>query len=286
MEGFWEQSLVHCDRADEILRNHCTGAVWELDTVHSFALWALEYMGELAELSPAHTALIQEARERGNKYCEYNLLISNMIALNLLNDNPAPARDGLRQVLDRWSRQGFHVQHHNGLRHQVFIDLYQGDGEAAWRRVSEEWPAYKTSQLMRIQQVRVEALRMRSCSALAAVASGADLGSLLRIADGDARRLGREDVAWAQAHARFIQAGVARARGDLGGARANLEDAAGRYAAAGMHLCAAATRRRLGVLLGGDAGRTLVAEADSWMMDQQIRNPQRMADLYAPGFPS
>ena len=68
--------------------------------------------------------------------------------------------------------------------------------------------------------------------------------------------------------------------------RANLEDAAARYAAAGMHLCAAATRRRLGVLLGGDAGHTLVAEADSWMTGQQIRNPQRMADLYAPGFPS
>jgi hypothetical protein len=93
-------------------------------------------------------------------------------------------------------------------------------------------------------------------------------------------------VAWAQAHARFIQAGIARARGDLRGARANLEDAAARYAAAGMHLCAAATRRRLGVLLGGETGRTLVAEADSWMMGQQIRNPKRMADLYAPGFPS
>jgi hypothetical protein len=242
-------------------------------------------MGELAELSRRAPALIQEARERGNKYCEYNLLISSLIALHLLNDNPAPARDGLRHVLGRWSRHGFHVQHHNGLRHQVFIDLYQGGGAAAWRRVSAEWPAYKASQLMRIQQVRIEAYRMRSCSALAAVASGADPRSLLRIADGDARRLGREDVAWAQAHARFIRAGIARLRGDLSGARVNLEDAAVRYTAAGMHLCAAATRRRLGELLGGDAGGALVADADSWMMGQQIRNPKRMADLYAPGFP-
>ena len=76
MKVLWEQSLVHCDQADEILRNHSRAVVRELDTVHSFAvLWALEYMGELAELSRETPALIQEARERGNKYCEYNLLI-------------------------------------------------------------------------------------------------------------------------------------------------------------------------------------------------------------------
>jgi serine/threonine protein kinase/tetratricopeptide (TPR) repeat protein len=286
LEGSWKQSLEYCDQADGVFRNHCTGAAGHLNTVHSFALWALIRMGELAELNRRWPALIQEARERGNMYLESNIINYIMCIVNLSNDNPAAARDGSRPAPGQWSRQGFHFQHHNGLRGQVYIDLYQGDGEAAWRRVLKEWPAYKTSQLLRIQEIRVDALHMRSCSAVAAVASGADPGPLLRIAEGDARRLGREDVAWAQAHARFVRAGIARARGDLGGARANLEDATARYAAAGMHLCAAATRRRLGALLGGDAGRTVMAEADSWMQGQQIRNPKGMADLYAPGFPS
>jgi hypothetical protein len=52
-----------------------------------------------------------------------------------------------------------------------------------------------------------------------------------------------------------------------------------------MHLYAACARRRRGQLLGGDAGRRLVEEADAWMSGQAIRRPDRMADLLAPGFP-
>jgi hypothetical protein len=51
-----------------------------------------------------------------------------------------------------------------------------------------------------------------------------------------------------------------------------------------MSIFAAATRRHLGGLLGGDGGRALVAEADGWMTSQGIGNPARMAALYAaPG---
>ena len=52
-----------------------------------------------------------------------------------------------------------------------------------------------------------------------------------------------------------------------------------------MPLYAAVARRRLGALLGGDAGRDLVAQADSWMAGQGIVNPSRMTALFAPGFP-
>jgi hypothetical protein len=47
---------------------------------------------------------------------------------------------------------------------------------------------------------------------------------------------------------------------------------------------AAVSRRRLGELLGGESGRAIVADADSWMADQQIVNPIRTTAMYAPGF--
>ncbi len=50
-------------------------------------------------------------------------------------------------------------------------------------------------------------------------------------------------------------------------------------------LFAAAARRRLGEAIGGEAGRSLIAQADAWMSAQSIVNPGRMAACYAPGFP-
>jgi hypothetical protein len=49
---------------------------------------------------------------------------------------------------------------------------------------------------------------------------------------------------------------------------------------------AAAARRRLGRLVGGDEGATLVGAADAWMHAQDVRRPERMTAVLTPGFGS
>ena len=51
-----------------------------------------------------------------------------------------------------------------------------------------------------------------------------------------------------------------------------------------MGVYAAAARRQLGKLVGGDEGRDLIARADAWMIEQGISNPARMAAGITPGF--
>jgi hypothetical protein len=51
-----------------------------------------------------------------------------------------------------------------------------------------------------------------------------------------------------------------------------------------MPLCAASVDRRLGLLLGGDEGRSLVDRADALFTARSVRRPDRVADLYVPGF--
>ena len=107
---------------------------------------------------------------------------------------------------------------------------------------------------------------------------------MLQTAAADARRLESEATPWSQASARLVRAALAWNRGDDVVAADLLTEAAGRFDAIPMALCAAAARRRLGVLVGGDRGAALVTAADTWMRGQEVRDPVRMTEVYAPGF--
>jgi hypothetical protein len=89
---------------------------------------------------------------------------------------------------------------------------------------------------------------------------------------------------WSNALARLIQAAALHLRG---GHRervvAHLEDAGRRFDAVGMALHAAATRRCLGRMLGGEAGREMARRADKWMAAEGIKNPEKMTAMIAPG---
>jgi serine/threonine protein kinase len=285
LEGRWQSARALCDQAEGIFRTPCTGVMWELSTAHRFALWPLMFLGEVAEIGRRLPGLIKEARERNDLYAVTNLSLVIRTFVRLADDEPERARCEVRQVIDEWSQQGFHVQHMNRLFDEVQIDLYQGEGSAAWQRVTGQWPALARSYLLRVQQVRIFLLHLRARAALAATPAAADPGPLLRAAERDARLLRRERVAWAEAQAQLVRAGVAMGRHDAGGARQLLEDAAGRLDAAGLRLHAAAARRRLGELVAGDQGRRLLEQADAWMKGQNVRRPDRMTALLAPGFP-
>jgi hypothetical protein len=204
--------------------------------------------------------------------------------VRLADDQPERARREVRQVMDECSQQGFHVQHMNCLFDEAQIDLYQGEGRAAWERVTGEWPALARSHLLRVQQVRIFLIHLRARAALAAAPAAAEPAPLLQAAEPDARLLRRERIAWAEALAQLVHAGVAMGRHDTQRARQLLQDAASRLEAAGLRLHAAAARRQLGEHLGGSEGHRLVEQADAWMKGQSIRRPDRMTALLAPGF--
>jgi hypothetical protein len=92
-------------------------------------------------------------------------------------------------------------------------------------------------------------------------------------------------TARSEALARLVGAGIAFARRDRRLAERLMCVAAEQLDAIEMRLYAAAARRRLGQLLGGDQGRGLIVQADVWMTGQGIKNPARMTAMLVPGFP-
>jgi hypothetical protein len=202
----------------------------------------------------------------------------------LANDDPEGAKVEASDAMNRWSRRGFHLQHYNALFSRVTASLYEGDAEAAETLVTEAWPAMKKAMVFFIQQMKIRALHLRGCTRVAsAKKTNARYASLLQLAEDDAQALDGEKVAWARALAMLLRAGIKHSSADTAGAANELARAIAALDQADMSLYAAAARRQLGAIQGGNDGAALVAQADSFMRERQILNPKRLAAMLVPG---
>jgi hypothetical protein len=285
LEGRWKDTLAPFERAESIFRASCIGVAWELDTAQVFYLSSLSYLGELAALSRRLPLIRKEAEERADLYALSWLDLFLTPVAQMAADEADEARRELREQRKHLSQQGFYLQHANALYREGEVELYRGDGKAAWQRATELWPALAGSLLHRVQHLRMCTCHLRARSALAVAAVGRD-PRLLAAAEGDARRLEREKRDDARGWAKLVWAGIAAARGTPARAASLLAEAAVDLDTAGMGHYAAAARRRLGEVVGGEQGGALVVSADSWMSGQNIHNPARMTAMLAPGFPS
>lgn len=281
-QGRWKNAQRHCEQAADIFSNECTGKTWELDTAHGVTLWSLMYMGEIQEVHARRTSLLREAQVRGDVFAETNFGTYLMAMIRLALDDAEGARQELKRAMDKWTPSGFHVQHHNALVARVMIDLYQGEAQAAWQHVGETWTSYTRAFLFRLQHARVDMLLLRARVALAVARRDPQPKRFLRRATRDARRLAAEGTPWSEAMATFVRALVAVQNKPRAGAMALLREAATALASVDMLTYAAVARHRLGELVGGEEGRTLIADAAAWLAKQKVVNPQRLIAMLAP----
>ncbi|KAF0248113.1 MAG: ATPase/protein kinase family protein, partial [bacterium] len=127
--GEWKKAHQLGEKAEKMLREKCTGVVWELSTILIFMLRPLFYIGEWSKLFDRVTGLIQEAQRRGDLYTETNLRIRLYYLIRLASDEPEKLEIELREALEQWSHRGFHVQHYWELVCQVETTMYRGEGE-------------------------------------------------------------------------------------------------------------------------------------------------------------
>jgi len=280
--GHWKEAAEYCERAAEVLRDQCTGVTWELTIANRFMLTSLLYLGEMVEVSRRVPQLLSAALEQGNLFAATDLR-TRLNAIWLAGDDPDRARDEVIAAMTTWPRKGFHLQHYSSLVALAQIELYTGDYEVAWKHIEAQWRPLEKSMLLRIQGLRIEAKFLRARVALAS-AAGPKRERRFRIAEDLARSISNEQMPWSNPLALLIHAGLAHRRRDDARAVELISQAIEGFAAADMALYAATARRRLGEILGGDRGETLVSEADDWMGRQQIKNPAAVANLLAPGF--
>jgi tetratricopeptide (TPR) repeat protein len=276
-------ALRYSEEAERIFRDQCTGVWWELDMTRTMAAWSLVHCGEISELTRRGPIYLSDARARGDLFAATNLAAVVLPQLRLAGGDPDTAERDVEEAQALWPYKGFHIQHVAVLFTQVNISLYRGAGLAAWERITDRWPALRRSLQLQNQMARITMLDLRARSAIAAAAAGRDPDGLLGRAERDARRIRGERVRWGDAFADRIVAGIAEVRGRPDLAAPRLEAAMGVLDELGLRLHAAATRRRLGQLLGGQRGRELIQAAETAMQAQKIRDPGAITRMYTTG---
>jgi len=278
--GEWQEGQEQCAAAEQVFRERA-GALFELGSCRAFRVWSSMMRGEFREVLRLVPHYVQEAESRGDLYsATYQMTGFSNVAW-LSKDDVAEARKMLALAEERWPPRLFDVPRYMNLMAATHIELYDGTGEAAYRRVLRDWASLRWGAAFRVQIARFGMRFARGLAALAAYDATRDR-ALLRDAQGCARAIASEGVLWSQAFGEILQFGVSVRRGKIEDALKHLVLAEEKSAATGMRLHRAVVRHRRGEIVGGDEGRCLIDEARAFMTEQQIRCPDRMLAMLSP----
>jgi hypothetical protein len=280
----FREAVELSDHAINLFRETCTDITWEIGSIQAWwTMGGLTMMGDMPELARRLPPCLHEAQELGALYNEASLRTFCVPRVHLADDRPVEARRESADALQSWSKRGWHTQHLGDLLVRVLSYLQESDGAAALAQMREDWSAVEGSQLLRVEIVRGEVSWLYGNALVLAARQGhEDRDDLLREAERHARVLSKDTHLLAIAYAAQLNAGIALARGRHERALACYGNAARAFGDLEMGLHAAASQRRQGELLGGEQGRNLILASVERMEEQRVRNPERMAAMYAP----
>jgi serine/threonine protein kinase len=278
MRGHWLVARMQLEHAAHVLRNRCMGVTWEITTVQRFLCWTLWHLGDVREQQRLLPLYVAEAEARGDIYA----IMSFAANLRFTDDDSARERRKTLALLQQPER-GSYLPRHQLFFNLATLDLYEGDGVAAWERLQRAWHWLESSINMKVESVRILYRELRGRAAIAALIQETDRGrSLRRAVQREIRFLMREPADWAQGYAHLLRAGLL-AVDDPPAALESYAAAEEVFARTDMKLMAHAARDRRGILIGGVDGHALRGEVHRFLDEQGVANPERTLGLLAPG---
>ena len=180
-------AIERIEAAIAIFRQQVPGSAWEVTTSRFVLLAAYHYTCRYAEQRAEQEAALKDALARGDTYAAVMFRIGVLNRIWWMAADPSRSRRELAEAVRDWPAGGaFDLVDFHKLVAQVYVDIYEGMGTAAYARISRDWPALERSLLLRLEPIHLEAMTMRARAALCASAdpSRGDRAALIR----DARR--------------------------------------------------------------------------------------------------
>lgn len=288
IENAWLATYRLVNEAEKLFHAHVYSGGWETDTCQMYACFCLMYLGELRKLTPTVDAFCFDAERRGDLYLALSLRCRMSVPW-MMADDAASGERAVDEAARRWThdRNTFQVQHFFAMHSRAEFALYDGAPQRAAAVLSRAAAGLRRSMLLRIPIVACEVAYLRGRVALAQAAAARDRPERAHWAH-EVRRLARRVERSGQPLGRglgpLLRAGAAHVAGDDDRAVRLLREGIDALDQLDTQLYAQPARRALGGLLGGDAGARLRADADAWLAEQGVREPERFYAALVPAF--
>ncbi len=249
-----------------------------------FTIHSIQFLGDMTDLTDRYTRALVDAEERGNLFMSVALRTSTAASVWLAADDPASARRELREALTQWAQKRFSSPEWRATLSDAEVDLYVGDGGAAYARVKGLLRALtKNFFFVYYSQALVAFVHGRAAIASLPGLTPARRRARLKEARRLAQAVGKKRMPWTSPLTSILEAGIAQATGRRADAESALRAAIASADAAHMAIHAASARHELGLVLGGEDGAALVREAEEAMTTRGVRSPARFSQMLVPG---
>jgi hypothetical protein len=285
--GEWEEAQRLQEDALELALAETSEQKHGIAHINAYRLSAVAYQGDLRYLAKLRDEVLSDARRRGDVLTENLLESAEFVLVRLARDQADAAVRAADAVLESFHADHFTSQNYYHLIATVKAHVYAERGVQAWRQVDQKrWALVEASGLHKQKWIGTHMRYLRACAAIAAASELAqgrakaseteiDAAGLLSVARREARWIRRTGLPFAKAMARAIEAGIAVQTGRS--ADSLLLSARDGFAESSMRLHASSAAIVLAQLRGESA-----PEAETWMREQDVLQPLKMARTHVP----
>ncbi len=283
-EGRFTEAQPVLQDALEWLESQCTEVPFEISSTRLHMLKVANFLGDYAQTASTAPDIVENALRRGDQYLACGvvsyaapaLLARRGLADAALHIGQAKAGYKIQSVY-QWA--DFLI-----LLADLNLALYEGQPARGVLLSAQQWSALSNARLLRMKTAFGQINYYRAACALAAARQRTmDVGEGLEIARTTAALLNKNPLSHQPGWAAVLEAGLACEAQRPHRAAQHLQAAAVTFDATGLKLYGAAARRRLGQLIGGDAGRAMAGAGDAVLHSQGVIDLEATTEMLVPG---
>ncbi len=281
--GRWRAGHHHAQKAEAMFRTRCTNVAHEIASMQIFGLWSLFHLGRFEELMTLYPEHVRVHDEQGDLFAagSKRTLIGHVF--HLLRDDPKGANACIARGMQGWSKKGFHVQHWYELKARAHTAFYTGDADLAYAHVEDAWGPMQRSLLSRVISIRGDSKFVRARALLFIVHKRRSKKGLLKEVEKIAKELVNDmDVLNTPGWGHGLLAGIHVIAGERKKAIESMERALNTFERVDMFTFAVGARYRLGQLVGGAKGQTMIDQAREEFAALGVVKPDRFVNMLLP----